>query len=449
MKSKTKREIKQAVKADFNNDRLGVLNGQRSKEVERAFKGRNLPAGREKKLDTALRDVRKKMGSNLREHIKMENCLSPQACDVVKLMDDPFNKDWEHAKVPWYPGGQPLKSTVVRAMGVQNFEVAPTGQLNTGTQIYWSPNPAFASSAGVGEISSAPIANGATLQKGTPGCPPFAVANATNAALGSLGPHAGYIRTNVALNQLFVFTPTATDSDIYLPWNTPNELGNADIDAPGKFAYRLVAAGIRIVCTNKEVDLGGLISSCRISESVNTGLSGTSLMNVNSSAHYQRGGNTFEMKYIRSSDDDGWFYPTIVGSAASATMPGIRHFITLSPPDSTTTLTCTAIHIAFYEVKGVAAKEVGTPSFQQPEMAGKLTTAFSHVAQRETGDDKGSSKNEIKDTVELVNAKESPAVGKLAKSAKDKKGFLDNVEDFVSDVLPVAKRVAEVAVGFL
>jgi hypothetical protein len=251
------------------------------------------------------------------------------------------------------------------------------------------------------------------------------------------------------LNNVYVFNPGPNDADEYIVWNTANQMGNADVNSPSKFAYRLVAAGIRVINETKEMDMGGLISSACISRGSNFGLEGTTLMNQNSSAHYQRGSQALEMHYRRSADDDRWYYPQSVAAAPTTQLDGIRHFITVSPPDSTSTPTFTVMTVGFYEIKGVAADATGTPSFQQPQSAGKVASAMSQLAQMPTGQTTKSYPREFRDTVELINAKEHPALGKMATDAQDKKGFLDKVEDFVGDVLPVAKRVAEVGLALL
>ncbi len=460
MKGKTKKEVRQAVRADVRNDRKGVLNREASERVNAAFKGRNLPATKiMRDFDKSARKIAKDFSANIKEHIKVQNSLSPQANQFLALADDPFNVQWANAKMPYYSGGQPLKSTVVRAYGSASFTVN-AGATGTVTQIYWQPNPAIVEGEYdvVDKAHRVLIQRSQLQQKGLAGCPPCAAPNATPVVGSHSGPHCGFIRTGVtvASGLQYVFDPIPQDNDDLLCWNTPSELGSDDLDKPGSFAYRLVAAGLRLVCTSKEVDLGGLVSSARIAEENNIGVTGTTIMNANSSAHYERGGGVYEWHYARSEADTEWYFPSAsqVG-AASTNISTARNFITISTPDTSTSLSYTYVCIAFYEVKGIAAKEVGTPSYQQPKEAGKIQTAMSHLAQLPTGHSKGSSKREFRDTVELVNAKESPALGGMAAEAKvlkgkdGEKGFLDKVEDFAKDVIPVAKTVAEVGMGLM
>ncbi len=445
MRKEVRRDVKTDLRKGLNN-RARVLNAEADRDIRRAFNARNLPQDAAmKKFDKEVRKISKDFTGNVKEHIKMQNCLSPQCCDFLDLLDDPFNAKWQNAKYPFYPGGQPLKSTVIRAYGITEFTINPAG---TGVQLYWCPNPGFA----FDDNSSAvplEVAQGATRLKGLPGCPPCAAANSWDATVNQSGPHSGYIRKAVALNNIYQFNPTPQDTDEYITWNTVSQLGNDDLTQPGKFAFRVVAAGIRIINEDKEMDLGGLISSACVSRASNFGLEASTLMNQNSSAHYQRGSQALEMHYRRSSDDDRWYYPTSTAKAASTQCDAIRHFITIQPPDAVATPTFSVMTVAFYEIKGVAADAVGTPSFQQPQSAGKVASAMSQLAQLPSGENTKSYPREFRDTVELVNAKEHPALGKMAKDETSKKGFLDRVEDFVGDVIPVAKRVAEVGLALL
>jgi hypothetical protein len=293
------------------------------------------------------------------------------------------------------------------------------------------------------------MARGATINKSIIGCVPFSVANATGTGA-SNGASGGLIRHGVAISNLFTFSPTPADTDQYIVYDTASTLGDDQPDQAGQFAYRIVAAGLRLVCTSQEQKLGGLISSTRISESVNFGYAGTAIMNSNSSAHYQRGGSLFEMKYARSQADDRWYAPSSSAYAtASSPMNACRHFITITPPEDGVVLDYALITVAFYEVKGVAAKTIGTPSFQQPDMAGKVSTAMAHVAQKATGGEVGSSKREFRDAIELVNAKEHPALGNMAKDTPDKKSFIEKIEDYAKDIIPVAKTIAEVVMPLI
>lgn len=441
--SRNNRKLKKDVKRDVDNDmRKHGPNAAARNMVSSGLKGRNMPSATTKKLERSVSSVTKGWSANLRQNIKVQNCLTPQALAVLKLMDDPFNANWDLAKMPYYPGGQPLKSTVVRSYGITEFQM----QAGLGTQIYWTPNPCFAVNNGGLEPQPLSIASSASNTKGILGCPPCAQANSSGNGAG-LGPAMGLIRTDVSTATLFDFNPVPQATDRYVAVNTASDLGEDSLNTPGKFAYRVVAAGIRLIPLDKELNLGGLVSTSRIAESNNIGLSGTTIMNANSSAHYFRGDHIIEMKYARSSADDGWFYPSAAAVPASTTMDGCRHFITVAAPDDSSTPKWAVVAIAFYEVKGVAAKQVGTPSFQQPDQAGKIQTAMSHVAQKETGSTEGSSKKEFTDAVELVNAKEHPQIGKIAADAKTHKSFLEKVEDFAGEVLPVAKRVAELALG--
>lgn len=408
--------------------------------------GKNVPFTADSKAARAVRRETSKITSNMekdvREHTKIENCQSPQACAVVKLMDDPFNAKWEDAKMPFYPGGQPLKTTVVRAYGA----VEITSVANTATQIYWIPN-AWAPVAD-GNPSQQKIVQGATLSKGIPGCPPFAVANASGTGT-TAGPHAGFIRTGVSFANQNIFLPTVADTDEVLAWSNASSLGSDTVDAPGLFAYRLIAAAMRIIPTGKNVDLGGWLETARIGESTNLGYSGTTTMSGNSSVHYERANNTYEVRYARSADDDGWSYPSAAGTAASTAVAGARNFAVINPPDASTTNTFMITHVAFYEVKGVAAKDVGTESFQQPESASRIQTAMAHISNQQTGHENGSQKNEFKDMVELVNAKSSPATGGLAQGVKTVAKYHSKLKDFVKSVAPVAEKIALEALPFL
>ncbi len=441
---KEKDEIRKEIRREERSGR--VLNREAHADVQMAFRGRNVPVGKLQKMEKSVKALTKNWTANVREHIKMQNCLTPQCCAFLDLLDDPFNARWEDAKYPFYPGGQPLKSTVVRAFGVTNFTLSAVS--STGTQIYWCPNPAYSYEDQYNPMPNY-ISRGATLQKGVIGCPPFSVANASGTGA-SAGACAGLMQHGVAISNLYTFDPAPVDTDQYIAWDTASSIGEDAPDQPGAFAYRLVAAGLRLICTSEEVGLGGLISSARISESANGGVFGTTIMNSNSSAHYERGGGTMEMKYARSQNDDRWYMPSATQAATpSAALNGCRHFITIIPAKDTVPLEYTLVTVAFYEVKGVAAKTVGTPSFQQPAMAGKVATAMSHVAQEPTGGEKGSSKREFRDAVELVNAKEHPALGKVAQDATDKKGFLEKIEDYAKDIIPVAKTIAEIGMTLI
>lgn len=416
-----------------------VLQIRGENNMRNQFAGRNIPGGGSKKTDRSVRreldHCLKGLTANLKEHIKVQNCCSPQACKFIALMDDPFNAPWEDAKMPYYPGGQPLKTTVIRAFGTTGFTV----NANTATQIYWAPNPGTNQSAGQ-EPQQQLIVQGATLGKGIPGCPPFATANAGGVGV-SAGPHCGFIRENIAIATNNLFTPNAIDTDQYIQWDTASQLGEDAPDKPGLFSYRLVAAAMRITPTAKELDLGGFVASSRIGESTNVGYAGTTIMMANSSVHYQRGSRTIELKYMRSSDDDQWNFPSVGPTAISANINGLRNFMTILNPDSLVSNDWLLTTVAFYEIKGVAAKTVGNPSYQQPQSAGKIASALGHITSEETGSEKGGSKKEINNAVELINAKESPVTGKLASGVKDHEGFFDKIEDFVGTVGPVAEKV--------
>jgi len=420
----------------------GMQNEKANREFAKNIGGKNIPGtssyNKVKKAKTEMKKMLKGMDGNVRSHIKMQNCLSPQCCAVVKLMDDPFNAAWEDAKLPFYPGGQPLKTTVVRAYGSHSLQTIA----GSASQIYWIPNPWRPTDGASSEPALQPILQGATIPKGIAGCPPFSVANAIGTSA-TAGPHSGFVRTYVNLGTAVVFNPTATDGDSVMAWSSTSALGNDAPDLPGTFAYRIIAAAMKITPTSKEVDLGGWMASSRIGESTNLGYAGTSIMFGNSSVHFARSDNTYEIRYARSGDDDGWNYPATSNAPAGSNILGARNFITLHNADALVAPSFMITYVAYYEVKGVAAKKVGTESFQQPNDAAKVQTAMSHIANQQTGHTLGSEKNEFQDMVELVNAKQSPAVGTLAKGTKTKKGFTDNLKDFVSNVAPVAEKLIE------
>ena len=420
------------------------LNSAAEKQVKRAIQGRNIPGEgrRERKIREETEKICRKLKGNLKESIRMENCLSKQCCALIRLMDDPFNAQWEDSKLPWYPNGQPIKSTMVRCFGTTQF----TTVANLCTQIFWQPNPSLGDAADGGG-SRQVVARSATLNKGIPGCPPCSVANAPGTAATTVGPHCGYVRSGIALANGETFSAIASDTDVCMPWQTENKLGDAAVDAPGSFAYRLVAAGLRIIPVSKEVDLGGWISSSRIPEPSNWGYDNTAKMFGNSTAHYQRGSRTAEITYMRSALDDTFAFPSAqVQPAPNSIQPGRRMQVVFSPPDATTTETFVLAYVAFYEVVGTAANQIGTESFQQPESAGKVTTAIALTTGQQS---QVGSKEEIKDAVELINAKESPHLGKLAEGETEHKSFLSKIEDFVDDVAPVAAKVASVVLPFL
>ncbi len=433
----TKKQVARDVKRDLKREmpnRQGPLNASRSKEMAAFWNGKNTPSSN-KKIEKSIDKACRNMQANLKAHIKIQNCCSPQACAFIKLMDDPFNAPWEDAKFPFYVGSQPVKSTVIRAYGVNEISTVA----NQTTQIYWQPNPWDSFNAG-GDPMIQKVVQGATLNRGVPGCPPFATANASDdvAVPGNQsGPHCGFYRS-VAKSSATVFNNLATDTAGILPWVTASMLGDDAPDLPGTFAYRLLAAGFRLFCENKEIDLGGSISSARIPESTNFGYHGTSKMFGNSTTHWMRGSNSLELKYMRSADDAEWNYPSATLAGVNTSIGGRRSQINFTPPDATTVYTLIVQYVAFYEVKGVAANQVGTMSFNQPKDAGKIATGIAVATSEQSG---SPGRREIEKSVEYVNAKESPVTGPLAKNADSHSGFMDAVDDVIEFVKPLAKSV--------
>lgn len=415
------------------------LNKAANKQVNASLRSKNAPINRkvDRIVEEELKRTLKHFEKNVRDHVKIDKCMSPQGSKFIKLMDDPFNAEWADAKYPYYPGGQPNKSIVVRAYGVTQFNVT-TG---TAAQIYFSPNPgrwANSPNFAVSErIAYIPFAGG-TTNKGIPGSPPFSAANATGTGAAT-GACAGYIRTGVTLATASDFNPGVATGDQYLAWDTASQVGSDNPDKPGDFSYRLIAAAIRLTPTTEEMDLGGITMSTRIAEASNIGLVGTSVITANSSAHWTRGSNTIEMKYLRSEDDDWWYYPSAgVGPVGGSDVSGCRHFIVYENGTAVTQSFMAQV-IGFYEVKGVAANKLGTHSYMQPKTAGMVSTAMSIVGNQES--DAGSEKKEFEKATELVAAKESPATKDLSKDAEKHSDFVDSLKDFVQKVEPVASKV--------
>ncbi len=444
-KNITKRDVRKEVKKD-----LRILN--KRDDVVATAKSRNFKtaARRQSKIDKEISRMCGNMSKNIKDHIKVENHCTPQACDLIKLMDDPFNARWEDAKIPWYPGGQPVTSTNIKVVGTIDVTVAA----NRARQVYFLPSPATRPTENeqLGVESVATFVDANNFSRGMFGCPVISTYQSFDGnGYGQVG-CAGWVGQDISLdgseyNWASTMPPDAvagTHIATVMPWTTPPQLGNMVADARGKFAYRLVGASIRAVPTSPEVDLGGSVGTTRIAESNNQGYAGNNSAFGKPSAHYQRGAKTIQMNYMRSQTDDLWYHPSSGSTAQGELLTGSRNLMVLSN-NTANAQGWKLFYIAIYECKGECAAEVGTVSYSQPVSAGKITTAIA-VAQN---NDLDAAPKEIEKSVEFVNAKESPVTSNVAKDAKDHKSLFENIEEFVGDVAPIAGKIATTVAALL
>lgn len=431
-----KREIKR-VANDLNknigrNDLIEKARSQRNVRDEDVIKKQN------RMYDDALKRARK-MGYNLKQSIKIDNNCTPQACAWLRLMDNPFGAKWENVKVPFYPNGQPVRSSVIRSYGFFEFTTTP----NLASVVYWQPNPWRQNypQEGVGNdvdivqsVDSYSSTVPAAAAMGTPGCPLF-----DEVAAGTQG-NSGFVRHGVNLGTQHDMASTVLSTDTIMAWNGVATFGGMDPGEEGGFRYRLVAAGLELIPTSPNRDLQGTVDSARIESSNVRGYFNNNTAFAGPTAHIGRADKKISINYLRSSADDHFVHPTGGNTINNQDVTGRRNMIVINPgTDATYGTGWFCQYVAYYEVIGDCVMKKATKSFQQPESAAAVSTALGSAF----ADPRGATPKEMEKHVEVTTAEQHPQMSKVVGSDNEgHKGMIQKIEDFVGTVGPVAAKIA-------
>ncbi len=422
----------------------------------------------EHKSDTSL----SKLKDNLRfvrDGIKPENTLSPDALRYVKLLDKPFTAQWGDAgELPVKPllydnSASPPPTRVIRCGGSYNWSV-PAGSAAWiclgGVQNKLAVAPLNADQdlfIPYAMYNSVRVNATPTYYNVTFGAP-YDGRSTTSVGAGSGGGVAGFIYNTTdtefapVVNLADTVVINETTGGRILRWDNLETTGDMPPDDPSAYTFRPVACAVRIVPVDTAQNVGGTIQAMLIPESSNEqyvnggdGVLGTggAVVIENMSDHIiKRGTNIFESRWLPS-DPDYKFHIASNGNASYATnaekcVQNGRHWIKVTPPASTAN-SYMVQYVTFFELKGTTIGQSGTIARPNPQLGAKVSSAVQNVMHNDLN--KELRVNQISDMSTLEVAKDHPTIGPMIEeksTLKGAKGVFDNIGSVISTIGSVA-----------